>query len=177
MPNEKKDPRSSPQQDESKAELSRVTPRLEPMPAGLTDPPESIIGDRISFARKELNLSVEALARYTSNFDPQEEKGISATSLLRYESGEFKPGAREIRILCDAFAVPPKWLLYGTLDNAGDDALEQKLLRALEDYVVQRAHEPRLEGGVPYRTALSGRPTDKDRRDWLEKAKARTREK
>lgn len=177
MPNEKKDQRSSPQTDKSEAEPSRVTPRLEPMPAGPTDPPESAIGDRISFARKELKLSVEALARYTSNFDPYEEKGISATSLLRYESGEFKPGAREIRILCDALAVPPRWLIYGALDNAGGDALEQQLLRALEEYVVERANEPRLQGGVAFRTALSGRPTDQKRRDWLEKAKTGTRTK
>ena len=56
------------------------------MPASANKPPESGIGARVAYARKEMKLSVEAFARYTSFFDKHEKKGIPATSLLRYEA-------------------------------------------------------------------------------------------
>lgn len=85
-----------------------VKPFLEPIP---TVPPEKGIGDRIAYCRGQLNnLSLEALARYAKHFDSE---GISRQSLLRYESGDTLPGARELRILCDTLWVPITWLLTG----------------------------------------------------------------
>mgnify|MGYP000650112629 CR=1 FL=1 len=148
-------------------------PDIGPMQAAFDKPPESRIGERISAARKGLSLSVEALARFTTYFDPQEKRGISPTSLLRYESGEFEPGARELRILCDTLCVPPGWLLYGSLENAGDDSHAQRLLNALEQYVVSRSREIRFDGeGVLIRRMYWSTPTIEQRRAYFEKAKS-----
>ncbi len=54
-------------------------------------------------------MSVEALSRMCKMCD-REQQGISRTTLLRYEAGSILPGAREIRILCDALGVRPDWL-------------------------------------------------------------------
>lgn len=76
--------------------------------------PEDMIGERIKLKRKELDLSIEALSRLTKLCDLWgEQQGISRTVLSRYESGEFKPGARETRILCHALKVSANWLLLG----------------------------------------------------------------
>lgn len=111
--------------------------RLQPMiPAGAA--PETGIGERIKYARSELSLSVDALARLTKRYDQfGEEKGISPTSITRYESGESLPGARELRLLCEAFDVPVQWLLLGQLPNSGRNAVEQQLLEALTRFAQQ----------------------------------------
>ncbi len=149
----------------------RVAPDFRPFPAGPGDTPESAVGQRIQFARKELGLSVEALARYTAQFDSPVQKGISATSLLRYEAGENEPGAREIRILCDAFSASPRWLIYGELDNPGTDAIEQELVQVLQRYIEARVNTLRFEGVGPL--PAFGRPTPEQRRDWLIAARKR----
>jgi transcriptional regulator with XRE-family HTH domain len=100
------------EQDNEPWKKWKVKPDLVPMPEA---PSESGIGKRIAYCRGQLNtLSVEALARYTKNFDAD---GISRMSMIRYESGENTPGAREIRVLCDALWVTPNWLLLGTIDS------------------------------------------------------------
>ncbi len=145
----------------------RVTPDFKPMPS---DPPESGIGKRIAFARQQLGLSIEALARYTANFD-DDKKGISPTSLLRYESSEYEPGAREIRILCDAFDASPRWLLYGALDNAGRDEAEQALLKIFNDYIDQRVHNPTIALFEPPQRMTRNVNAIDQRLSWLAKAK------
>jgi transcriptional regulator with XRE-family HTH domain len=171
MPNEKK---QGTQDEQAQGEqASRAIPKLSPMPARIGDPAERDIGKRIAFARKQLGLSIEALARYAVNFDKHDKKGISATSLLRYESGEYDPGAREIRILCDAFCASPRWLIYGELDNTGEDAAEQNLLQALEVYVLNRSKELRFEDGEPLSKSFDNKPSVEQRLDWLTKAKKR----
>ncbi len=169
MPAEKKHGQEG-QQPEGE-QKRRAIPEFKSMPAHPADPPESGIGMRIGYARRQLGLSIEALARYTVNFDLRDKKGIPPTSLLRYESGKYEPGAREIRILCDAFLASPRWLIYGQLDNAGEDATEQALIQALEAYVVGRATELRMEGDVPLRKMLGDKPSVAQRFDWLAQAK------
>lgn len=110
----------------------KVKPDLVPI---LGDWParESGIPKRIAYCRGQLNnLSVEALARYTKYFDPT---GISKASIVRYESGDSFPGARELRILCDALWVSSDWLLLGTLDLNLQNPAAVGLIDALTDFV------------------------------------------
>lgn len=74
-------------------------------------PPEDEIGERIRQKRKELNLSVEQLADLTKEWDYHEGKGIPRSTLYGYESGSYKPAAREIRLLAYALNVSPTYLL------------------------------------------------------------------
>jgi transcriptional regulator with XRE-family HTH domain len=110
-----------------------VKPVLGPI---MAEDPERGIAKRIAYCRGQMdNLSFEALARYTRYFD---EKGIAPTSLMRYESGEYLPGARELRILCDAFWVPAHWLLFGTTEQTKDglNASAMELASALRSFIV-----------------------------------------
>lgn len=106
-----------------------VRPKLQPL-SFLEVDPEKGIGKRIAFCRAQMdNLSVEALSRYIKNFDND---GISRTTIVRYESGENTPGAREIRILCDALWVPADWLLFGeasSLEKSEDEELLDRLIQ------------------------------------------------
>jgi transcriptional regulator with XRE-family HTH domain len=102
--------------------------------------PERRVGARIAYCRKQLdNLSVEALSRYTKKFDRY---GIARTTLVRYETGDFLPGARELRILADTFWVPITWLLLGIVEN--QSSAEKELLDALAVYMNERTG-----GGLP----------------------------
>lgn len=76
--------------------------------------PEKGIGGRIKEARQDEknNLNIEALSRLSKMIDPVGQ-GITRTTLVRYESGEVLPGAREIRILCNALNVTADWLVMG----------------------------------------------------------------
>lgn len=73
--------------------------------------PEDGIGLRIKEAREAKGISQTVLANQTKIVDPKHE-GISRTVIIGYEAGTYKPGAREIRILCEALGVSPNWLLY-----------------------------------------------------------------
>lgn len=131
--------------EEMKADAPWVNLTVKP-PLGpiVADDPERGIGRRIAYCRGQLdNLNFEALARYLRYFD---RKGIAATSLMRYESGEYIPGARELRILCDAFWVPAQWLLFGTVEHAanGIDAQSIALADTLRSFVLRVT-----ESGVP----------------------------
>lgn len=74
--------------------------------------PEDSIGERIRQMRERLRLSQSQFHQRTKELDP-EGKGIARTVLIGYEAGKFKPGARELRVLCQAFTVSPSWLLLG----------------------------------------------------------------
>ena len=66
---------------------------------------EDGIGIRLKAARESKGLSHSDLHRIT---------GVSRMVISKYESGQNKPGAREIRLLCDALEVSPNQLIYGT---------------------------------------------------------------
>lgn len=62
------------------------------------------IGARILEARERMGLTQKGLGTRS---------GISRTVIVGYEAGDTRPGAREIKALCEALAVTPNWLLYG----------------------------------------------------------------
>lgn len=108
--------------------LSEFIPK--PMPAPIGQAPESRIGERIQAARNHFGLSVDALSRVTKAADQQEGRGVSATALLRYESAEALPGARELRLLAESLGPSVDWLITGNITE-GLDAAEQELLAVL----------------------------------------------
>jgi transcriptional regulator with XRE-family HTH domain len=116
---------------------SRVSSRLSPSVAPTTMPrkpkpteqpmppegasyevPEAAIGSRIRASREARGWSQSALADHSKELDPAR-KGVSRTVLVGYEAGNFRPGAREIRILCETLGITPNWLIYGDEDFAG----------------------------------------------------------
>ncbi len=148
MPDNKQQP-SATQSTESVSESWRkwkVKPDLVFMPTQTDDPKADVrateagIGKRIAYCRGQLdNLSVEAFVRYTKNFDAD---GISRMSIIRYEAGESLPGARELRILCDALWVSPSWMLTGIVDSGNNT--QSALEKALQDFVLNT-----MNAGVP----------------------------
>lgn len=62
------------------------------------------IATEISVARHLLGLSQSQLASKT---------GLSRNAIMGYESGRNKPGAREIKLLCEALRITPNKLLFG----------------------------------------------------------------
>ena len=74
-----------------------------PQPNGIEDG----IGIRLKAARESKGLSQSDLHNKT---------GLSRTVLINYEAGRHKPGARELRLVCDALEVSPNHLIYGTED-------------------------------------------------------------
>ncbi len=134
---------------------------LVPMLAEGASPPESRIGERIRHARSKMGLSIDALSRLTREFDSTEQ-GVSQASISRYESGESLPGAREIRVLCDAIGAPSDWLLYGLLANSGRDEIEQSLLASIDRYIQKKIGDmdspivPKVNGIVRWDLHLKG---------------------
>lgn len=86
----------------------------------LTSPPENGIGARIRQARENLGLSQARLAEKTKEQDRFEGKGIPRSVLIGYEAGKYKPGARELRLLCEALDLDIAQLLYGQQDLRED---------------------------------------------------------
>ena len=77
-------------------------------PQGIPNTSKSIedgISIRLKAARELRGLSQSDLHNKT---------GLSRTVLINYEAGRHKPGARELRLLCDALEVSPNQLIYGT---------------------------------------------------------------
>jgi transcriptional regulator with XRE-family HTH domain len=95
-------------------------------PGGDLDAPEHGIGDRIRAAREARGLSQTALAGRTAMADATG-KGVGRTVLFGYESGKFRPGAREIRLICQALSVTPTWLIMG--DEAASTQASMELVR------------------------------------------------
>jgi transcriptional regulator with XRE-family HTH domain len=100
------------------------------------DAPESLLGDRIRYARTNLGLKIEALSRLAKEYDVQG-SGISPTSISRYESGESLPGLREFRLIAESLDVSMTWLLYGTVDQEAPGISNEDfaLLVALRTFV------------------------------------------
>jgi len=70
--------------------------------------PAPQLGDvaaELARARSKAGLSHSDLHRIT---------GISRSVLFGYENGRTRPGAKEIRLLCDALKVSPNRLIYGS---------------------------------------------------------------
>mgnify|MGYP001357019015 CR=1 FL=1 len=130
-------------------------PKIEPLDVSGGSrylPPESGIGERIKAARNRPanDMSVEALSRMCRLCDV-EGQGISRTTLLRYEAGTILPGAREIRILCDALDVRPDWLFNWR--PSGDlpvDEVMQELSGIIKDRIASKdpLRQPASNGDV-----------------------------
>jgi transcriptional regulator with XRE-family HTH domain len=67
---------------------------------------------RLATKRQEICPNLTAFARQTKDKDP-EGKGISRSALVEYERGTYRPGTRELRILCNALRVTPNFLIFG----------------------------------------------------------------
>lgn len=68
-----------------------------------------------------MGLSQAKFAELTKLRDFPERKGIPRSVLIGYESGKYKPGARELRILCDSLDMDIATLLYGSGKELEDD--------------------------------------------------------
>jgi len=144
--------------------------RLVPMPStGADSPPEAGIADRLKYARSELSLSIEALSRLTKRYDPHEGKGVSPSSLLRYESGESLPGGREIRLLCEAFAVPTQWLILGQIPNSGRTASQQELIAAIARFIRETMSDIPVGGELV--SEMQQRSEERARAEWITEAR------
>jgi len=78
-----------------------------PGAAPFTEPPEDSLCYRLAEARR---------ARDWRQVDVAKRAGTSVHQVSRYESGKSVPGVGMVRRLCDALAVTPSWLIYGTDD-------------------------------------------------------------
>lgn len=86
---------------------------------------EDGIGSRIRAIREARGYTQAHLATQTKSVDPSGQ-GISRTVIVGYEAEHSKPGAREIKLLCNALSITPNWLLYGdesVLEVQAKDAL------------------------------------------------------
>jgi len=90
-----------------------AVPSLSTSPLQAEDRLAREIGQRILDARNGLGWSQQGLHAKTKLAD-SDRRGISRAVLSLYETGGSKPGAREIRLLCEALKITPNWLLYGT---------------------------------------------------------------
>lgn len=79
--------------------------------------PEDQIGARIAEKRLAKHLTHDGLAKLTKLYDEPAKSGISRTTIRGYEIGLYKPGTREIRLLCQALEVSPNWLIMGGEDE------------------------------------------------------------
>lgn len=80
------------------------------------------IGDRITEARRRARITtIAALHKLTAHVD-REKKGISQPVLKSYEDGQFRPGARELKLLSLALSMSPNWLLFGKENPLEQDA-------------------------------------------------------
>ena len=98
-----------------KPKTEMKTEPTEPGAAGaeeLQAAPEDGIGDRIRSAREGRGFSQTGLATRTRVLDSKG-KGVARTVIVGYEAGTFRPGAREIRLICQALSVSPNWLILG----------------------------------------------------------------
>lgn len=119
--------------------------------------PEDGIGERLKDAREARQWTQSVLSVRTKLADPNGE-GVSRTVLVGYESGKYKPGAREMRLLAEALHVTPNWILYGmekpfraSLPSMaflqGDDEFEKAFRIALA-MLLLKPHERELMGSL-----------------------------
>lgn len=88
-------------------------PSQEPSYKSEFDSSDEAIGRRLREAREGRGLTQQAVSVRSKWVDP-EGKGISRTTLVGYESGDSKPGARELRLLCETLTVTPNYVLFGS---------------------------------------------------------------
>lgn len=93
------------------------------VPEAAISVPEDGIGERIRAAREGRGFSQTALAARTKSVDPAG-KGVARTVVVGYEAGNFRPGAREIRLLCEALSVSPNWLILGAEGTTAQASME-----------------------------------------------------
>lgn len=74
---------------------------------------DAALGQRLKEAREARQLTQQGVATRSKWADP-EEKGISRTAIIGYEAGTSRPGAREIRILCQTLSISANKLLFGS---------------------------------------------------------------
>jgi transcriptional regulator with XRE-family HTH domain len=141
-----------------------------PMPAPVNSAPESVFGGRVQAARSHFGLSVDALSRLTKATDKQGGRGVSATALLRYESGDALPGARELRLLCQSLGVSSDWLIFGRTMASTVSAAEEHLLVAMRN--LHREHAHRRELGEQIAMTLD-EAERRERAQLIEQAKRR----
>lgn len=91
-------------------------------PAKLQQMPEDLIGSRIAAVRTKKGLNHDGLAKLTKLMDLPAQTGISRTTIRGYEVGLYKPGSREIRLLCQALEVTPTWLIFGDVNEVEGQA-------------------------------------------------------
>ena len=104
--------------------------------------PENGIGARLKRARELLGMNFEELARLISEYDyTPAKRGITASTLRRYESGGFNPGAREVCLLCDALDVSADWLVRGIEAVASQDTTVSKASNAIVKAVMDIIEE------------------------------------
>ena len=122
------------------ARKAASTNEVEPLKLGGASgyvPPEKGVGGRIKEKREELGMNFEELARLTSEYDyTPVGRGITASTLRRYESGGFNPGAREICLLCDALDVSADFLVRGIEAVATQDTPVSKASNAFINAVL-----------------------------------------
>ncbi len=114
------------------------------------------IGRRISEARNGLGLSQSAVSERSRWCDP-EDVGISRAALSLYETGVNKPGAREIRLLCETLKITPNWLLYGSISPA-------KTLQASQEFL-QSDERLKSELSLAFRLAFAMLTIEPEERD------------
>ncbi|MDD5176061.1 MAG: helix-turn-helix transcriptional regulator [Sterolibacterium sp.] len=86
----------------------KVSESRQPVEAPEDAPPPKTadgLAIRIRIARERKGLSLSKL---------HEQSGISKTALHDYESGRTKPGARELKILCELLEITPNLMIFGT---------------------------------------------------------------
>lgn len=113
MTDKKKQPRNSARKPDNQAD------------AGGYIPPEDSLGERVLLLRTQKSLSHEGLSVLAKLADPSG-VGISRTTIRGYELGNFKPGARELRILSNALQVSPSWLLLGDPQSQNKSVADEK---------------------------------------------------
>jgi transcriptional regulator with XRE-family HTH domain len=109
------------QKTEPKTEGETVPPSAET--EAVDDAPENSIGVRLRAAREARGLSQTALATRTKLIDSTG-KGVARTVLVGYEAGTFRPGAREIRLICQALSITPNWLILGAEGSTEQASME-----------------------------------------------------
>lgn len=111
-----KNPKTEPKTEEETVPTSTETEAAD-------DAPENTIGVRLRAAREARGLSQTALATRTKLADGTG-KGVARTVLVGYEAGTFRPGAREIRLICQALSITPNWLILGAEGSTEQASME-----------------------------------------------------
>ena len=94
------------------------------------------LGERIKMLRQHLGLSQQAFA---------DKLGVSAKTIVRYETGQSSPTEKTLRLIEQTFSVNPSWLREGKGEMFKPKPQEVQLDALAELF---KAME-RLEGRVP----------------------------